>query len=77
VKLQALRVVSDTPGFIADVKAGSSANGPFDTVSGSRTVGGETTFQLSVPVPDRYYLLWITRLAPGYPRTHVSEVSVP
>jgi tRNA A-37 threonylcarbamoyl transferase component Bud32 len=77
VKLQALTVVSDTPGFIADVKAGSSSNGPFDTVSGSRTVAGETTFQLSVPVPDRYYLVWITRLAPGYPRTHVSEVSVP
>jgi hypothetical protein len=77
VKLQALTVVSDTPGFIADVKAGASSNGPFDTVSASRTVGAETTFQLSVPVSERYYLVWITRLAPGYARTHVSEVSVP
>ena len=40
VKLRALTVVSDTPGFIADVKAGASSNGPFDTVSGSQTVGG-------------------------------------
>ena len=23
----------------------------------------------------RYYLVWITRLAPGVPRTHVSEVT--
>jgi serine/threonine protein kinase len=77
VKLHALTVVSDTPGFTADVKAGASSNGPFDTVSSSQTVGRRTTFQLSVPVSDRYYLVWITRLAPGYERTHVSEVSVP
>ena len=68
VKLRTLTVVSDTPGFIADVKAGASSTGPFDTVSSSRTVGGETTFQLSVPRPERYYLVWITRLAPGAPR---------
>ena len=75
VKLPALTVVSDTPGFIADVKAGASSNGPFDTVSASQTVGRETTFQLSVPVSERYYLLWITRLAPGAPRTHINEVT--
>ena len=75
VKLPALAVVSDTPGFIADVKAGASSNGPFDTVSASQTVGRETTFQLSVPVSERYYLLWITRLAPGAPRTHINEVT--
>jgi predicted Ser/Thr protein kinase len=75
VKLRTLTVASDTPGFIADVKAGASSSGPFDTVSGSQTVGGETTFQLSVPVSERYYLVWITRLAPGAPRTHISEVT--
>jgi serine/threonine protein kinase len=75
VKLRALTVVSDTPGFIADVKAGASSNGPFDTVSGSETVGRQTTFQLSVLVPERYYLVWITRLAPDAPRTHISEVT--
>ena len=75
VKLRALTVVSDTPGFTAEVKAGDSSSGPFDTVSASETVGPSTTLRLSVPTPRRYYLVWITRLAPGYPRTHVSEVT--
>jgi predicted Ser/Thr protein kinase len=75
VRLGALTVVSDTPGLTADVKAGASSNGPFDTVSGSQNVGSQTAFRLSVPVPRRYYLVWITALAPGYPRTHVSEVT--
>jgi hypothetical protein len=73
--LRALTVASDTPGFVADVKAGASPTGPFDTVSDSQTVGGKTTFQLSVPSPEQYYLVWITRLAPGAPRTHISEVT--
>jgi putative peptidoglycan lipid II flippase len=75
VRLGALTVVSDTPGFTADVKAGASSNGPFDTVSGSQTVDTSTTFRLSEPGARRYYLVWITGLAPGYPRTHVSEVT--
>ena len=75
VKLPALTVQSDTPGFVADVKAGAASTGPFDTVSSSQTVGDRTTFRLRVPVARRYYLLWITRLAPGVPRTHVSEVT--
>jgi hypothetical protein len=75
VKLPSLTIVSDTPGFIADVKAGSSSNGPFDTVSGSQTVGRNATFRLDVPASRRYYLVWITRLAPGYARTHLSEVT--
>jgi serine/threonine-protein kinase len=75
VRLSSLTVVSDTPGFVADVKAGSSSNGPFDAVSGSQTVGGRTTIRLDVPSARRYYLVWITRLAPGYSRTHLSEVS--
>ncbi len=75
VELAALSIVSDTPGFTADVKAGSSSNGPFDTVSSSQTVGRNTTFRLDVPAPRRYYLVWITRLAPGYSRSDLSEVT--
>jgi tRNA A-37 threonylcarbamoyl transferase component Bud32 len=75
VRLRALTVLSDTPGYTADVKAGASSAGPFDTVSGSQTVGTGATFRLSVPVARRYYLVWITRLAPAYPRTHISEVT--
>jgi tRNA A-37 threonylcarbamoyl transferase component Bud32 len=75
VKLKALSVVSDTPGYTAEVQAGASSSGPFDPVSGSQTVGSRTTFPLSVPTPRRYYLLWITHLAPGVNRADVGEVT--
>ena len=77
VRPRSLTIVSDTPGFIAEIKAGSSPTGPFDPVSGSQTVRSRTTFSLTVDQPRRYFLVWITRLAPGYPRTHLSEISVP
>jgi serine/threonine-protein kinase len=75
VKLSSLTVVSDTPGYVARVEAGSSSNGPFDSVSTPGTVQSRTSFTLSDDRAQRYYLLWITRLAPGYPRTHVNEVT--
>jgi serine/threonine-protein kinase len=74
VKLASLTVVSDTPGFTADVKAGAASSGPFDTVSAPRTVGARTTFTLAVPTARRYYLIWITHLASGDPRTQIAEV---
>jgi serine/threonine protein kinase len=75
-RLPRLVVQTDTPGFTAVVQSGSSASGPFSSVSGSQTVGGTTTFTLRVQSPQRYYLLWITRLAPDGDRfqTHVNEV---
>ncbi len=75
VKLGSLSIVSDTPGYTARIEAGASSNGPFNAVSPSQTVGGRTTFSLSVDEPQRYYLVWITRLASGYARTHVNEVT--
>jgi len=75
VKLDSLTVASDTPGYIARVEAGASSSGPFDTVSSSQTVGSTTRFSLSVDPARRFYLLWITRLAPGFERTHVNEVT--
>jgi putative peptidoglycan lipid II flippase len=75
VKLGALTVVSDTPGYVARIEAGPSSTGGFTPVSQSQNVGRRTTFRLSVDPAQRYYLLWITRLAPGYPRTHVNEVT--
>ena len=75
VRLSSLTVVSDTPGYVAGIEAGSSSDGPFSPVSSSQTVGGRTSFSLSVDPARRYYLVWITRLAPGYPRTHVNEVT--
>jgi hypothetical protein len=63
--LSSLTITSDTPGFNARIKAGSSTAGPFRQVSGSQTVGSSTTFSLNVPSPERYYLIWITYLASG------------
>ncbi|HKP18188.1 MAG TPA: protein kinase [Gaiellaceae bacterium] len=68
-------VVSDTPGFVAEIKAGAAPRPPFAVVSSSRTVQTRTVFSVSLPQPQQYFLLWITRLAPGYERTHVNEVS--
>ncbi|MGE5274466.1 MAG: protein kinase domain-containing protein [Verrucomicrobiota bacterium] len=75
VRLGKLTIVSDTPGYVARIEAGASANGPFDTVSSSQTVGARTTFSLSGDSAQRYYLIWITRLAPGSNRAHVNEVT--
>jgi hypothetical protein len=77
LKLTKLGVASDTPGFTALVRAGASPSGPFTDVSSSQTVNGATAYSLHVPSPKRYYLLWITRLAPDGDRfqTHVNEVS--
>ncbi len=75
VKLGSLTVVTDTPGYTARVEAGASSTGPFATVSPSQIVRGRTSFRLSVDPARRYYLLWITRLADGYPRSHVNEVT--
>ena len=64
-QLRSLTITSDTPGFNARIKAGSSTAGPFQPVSDSQTVGSRTTFSLNVPSPERYYLIWITYLASG------------
>jgi serine/threonine-protein kinase len=75
VRLGSLTVVTDTPGYTARVEASSSSTGGFTPVSQSQTVGARTSFRLSVDPARRYYLLWITRLAAGYPRSHVNEVT--
>jgi serine/threonine protein kinase len=63
VALKSLTVQSPTPGFSAEIKAGSSAQGPFQVVSSNQLVGTRTTFSLHVPSPERYYVVWITNLA--------------
>ncbi len=77
VSPRALTIQSDTPGFTADVKAGASSNGPFDTVSGSMQVGSRTTFQLSVDPARRYFLVWITSLPASTLRAGISEATIP
>jgi hypothetical protein len=73
VALTRLTVVSDTPGFTAEIRAAKSPTGPFTTVSRSQSVGSRTTFELSTE-PSRYYVLWITNPGPGGV-AHVNEVT--
>ena len=72
VKLAALTVTSDTPGFTAEILAGDSLGGHPASDSAVQTVGSRTTFTLHGETA-RYYVLWITRLPPGG-TTHVNEV---
>jgi predicted Ser/Thr protein kinase len=71
-KLTRLTVTTDTPGFTAQVLAGSTPSGPFTTDSQGETVNGTTTFALN-GATGRYYVLWITLLPPGAV-AHVNEV---
>jgi predicted Ser/Thr protein kinase len=73
VQLHQLGVATSTPGFTAVIRAGDSTTHFPDTVSTSQTVAGTTTFTI-VGKPHRYYLLWITRLGPGYSTAQINEV---
>jgi tRNA A-37 threonylcarbamoyl transferase component Bud32 len=68
-----ITVTSDTPGFNAEIQAGDSAGGPFETVSSSQTVETRTTFELE-DVHKRYFVVWITSSPPGG-SAHINEVT--
>lgn len=75
VKLARLVVVSDTPGFVAEVAAGSSPQGPFSPVSAGQAVGSTTAFALEESDAARYRMIWITSLgAESGGVAHVNEV---
>jgi hypothetical protein len=61
-QLSQIAITTDTPGFTAEIRAGDSPDGPFDTVVGSsRTVEGSATWDLE-GAEARYYVVWITQL---------------
>jgi hypothetical protein len=61
-ELSQVAVTTDTPGFTAEIRAGDSPQGPFDTVVGSsQTVNDSTTWDLE-GAKSRYYVIWITQL---------------
>jgi len=62
IRLGSLTIKTPTPGFSAEIEAGSSSSGPFDVVSSDRTVADGTSFTLNVPTGRRYYVIWITNL---------------
>jgi eukaryotic-like serine/threonine-protein kinase len=56
-------VTTDTPGFKAEIRAGSS-DGRFEPVSPNRIVNGTTAFPIETD-GARYFVVWITELQPG------------
>jgi hypothetical protein len=70
-RLSQLAVTTDTPGYTAEIRAGDSPDGPFETVVGpSKTVQASTVWNLDGP-EARYYVVWITELD-GV--AHVNEI---
>jgi hypothetical protein len=60
-----LTLETDQPGFDAEVQAGSSPTGPFTRISESATTSDTTVYRLRAPAPERYILLWITKIPDG------------
>ena len=71
VSLTRLVIVSDTPGFAAEIRAGDREQGPFEPVSEEQQVGRRASFDLETGGERRFYVVWITD-----PNTvaHVNEV---
>jgi putative peptidoglycan lipid II flippase len=74
VELSRLTVSSTTPGFEAEIRAGSSESGPFEPVSSSKTVGERTTFTLD-GAAAQYYVVWITKLPEASGSVRITEVT--
>jgi serine/threonine-protein kinase len=74
VELSQLVVVTDTPGFTAEIQATNTEGGTPVKVSDSKVVGSTTTFEISSSGPKRYYVIWITKLPSNLNYAHVNEV---
>jgi predicted Ser/Thr protein kinase len=70
VEPNSITVRSDTPGFEAEIRAGTSPQGPVEPVSDSTTVSSSTQFDLR-DTEARYFVVWITSLDGS---AHVNEV---
>jgi tRNA A-37 threonylcarbamoyl transferase component Bud32 len=74
VQLSRITVVTDTPGFTAEIRATNVAGTPGQKVSNGRIVGRTTRFEIEPAAPKRFYVVWITKLAPGGHFAHINEV---
>jgi hypothetical protein len=78
VKLPRLTLVTETPGFAAEIRGASEPTGPFARISPVHTISGTTRIALKMRKPARYFLVWIVAL-PTQPANlaglaHVNEV---
>ena len=69
-----ITVVTDAPGFTAEIRATNIRDTLGQKVSEKRSVARTTRFAIDESTPKRYYLIWITKLAPGGHFAHVNEV---
>jgi hypothetical protein len=75
VRVRHLGFSTGTPGLTAEILAGDSRSGPFpDVVGASQTVGSERATYAVTGGPHRYYVIWITRLAPDHQTAQINEV---
>ena len=70
-ELSSVTVTTETPGFSAEIQAGSSPDGPFEVVGANKPVSEKTTWELE-GAEARYYVVWITDLDG---RARVNEVT--
>jgi eukaryotic-like serine/threonine-protein kinase len=73
VSPKTMTVMTDTPGFTAEIQAGDSTSS-FHPVSSPKTVDRVTRFDLNGG--GHYFVVWITDLG-GYSSVHVNEVRAP
>jgi tRNA A-37 threonylcarbamoyl transferase component Bud32 len=71
VSIEHLQIVSNEPGFTAEILAGDNPNGGFVPFSEEHEIGRRTTLELAGGKSYRYYVVWITD--PNR-RAHVNEV---
>jgi len=71
VSIEHLQIVSDEPGFTAEILAGNQPTGGFVPFSEEQEIGRRTTLELAGGRSYRYYVIWITD--PNR-RAHVNEV---
>ena len=71
VSIEHLQIVSDEPGFTAEILAGDNPTGGFVPFSEEQEIGRRTTLELAGGKSYRYYVVWITN--PNR-RAHVNEV---
>ena len=72
VALSRMVVITDTPGFTAQILGGATLDGEFVDVADEQEVGRRTTFDVNTRGEDfRYYVVWITSVSGS---AHVNEV---
>jgi eukaryotic-like serine/threonine-protein kinase len=74
VTLARITVVTDTPGFKAEIEGTNIPGGAPAKISDNKVVGRTTSFAIDEDAPKRYYVIWITSFGPGATLAHVNEV---